>query len=100
MNRNESFFKLRETVNLHNFVIKTEINNRKTNYIKVFREDKVIVSLSAFVWKKNNYKSYKKYYSTIDFSNEEFSKLSHRDISKRLLCDIYNQVIKNNIMML
>ncbi len=100
MARNDVLGVLRETVNLHNLVIKTELINRKLGYTKIFTQDKVVVSLGAISWQKNNYKSYRKYCSTIVLSNEEFSKLSNKDIGKLLLCGIYNQVIKNNIMML
>ena len=73
MNKEFSILDLRRTIELHDFVIKTEKNTNKTSFTKIFLKNKVLVSTSAIVWNKNNYKSYKKYFSQYEFSLEEFS---------------------------
>ena len=95
-----NFLELRKTIELHDFVIKSELNNKKSGLIKIFLNDKVHISINAIVWKKENYKTYKKYSSSIELSQEEFLSLGNNKIKKILLCDIFKQVIKNNIMML
>ena len=95
-----NFLELRKTIDLHDFVIKSELNNRKSGLIKIFLKDKVLISLNAIVWKKENYKTYKKYTAYIELSQEEFLSQGNNKIKKILLCDIFKQVIKNNIMML
>ena len=100
MNKEFSILDLRRTIELHDFVIITEKNTNKTSFTKIFLKNKVLVSTSAIVWNKNNYKSYKKYFSQYEFSLEEFSSKKEKDLRRMLLSDIFKQVIKNNIMMI
>ena len=100
MNKREEFYALKNLVYLHNIVIKFEKCENKIKFFRFFTNKKVIVSLSALAWKKENYKNYKKYISEIELSHKEFSSLCEKEIREILINDIFKQVIKNNIMML
>ena len=100
MDREFSFFELRKSIELHDFVIKKEKIGNKTSFTRIFANNKVIVSTNAIVWNRSNYKSFEKYSSQLEISLEKFSSMKEKDIRKILLSDIFKQVIKNNIMML
>jgi hypothetical protein len=100
MNNKENFYTLKKLIYLHDIVIKFEKSEKQIKFLKIFKSEKVIVSLSALAWKKENYKDYKRYFSEIEISNKEFASLCEKEIKETLICDIFQQVIKNNIMML
>ena len=100
MNNKENLYTLKKLIYLHDIVIKFEKSEKQTKFLKIFKNEKVIVSLSALAWQKENYKDYKRYFSKIEISNKEFYSLCEKEIKEILICDIFQQVIKNNIMML
>lgn len=91
---------LKELCELFDYIVKIDLKGRKAILDTIIFKDKLQISLLAIVWNKKDFLSYKRYKAEIYVKNEEIKKYSKKEIRNILLCDIYRQVIKKNIMML
>ncbi len=96
----EIFAELKQILDLHDYVVKTETTNKKTLLYKFFFKKHAIFSVKAQAWKKHNYLDFTNYIATITIKNEELSKYTEKKLKIILISDIYKQIIKNNIMMI
>lgn len=96
----EIFAELKQILDLHDYVVKTETTNKKTLIYKFFFKKHAIFSVKAQAWKKDNFIDFKHYTSTITIKNEELSKYTEKELKIILISDIYKQIIQNNIMMI
>lgn len=92
--------KYRQITDLFLFVIEIEkiLNNPIIN--KIFIDEDVLLSLNALVWNKNNPKTYKKMSSAVKMNSKDFKNTKIKAVKKHLINNIYEQVIKNEIMMI
>lgn len=91
---------LKEVCELFDYIVKIDLKDRKAILDTIIKNDEMCISLFALVWNKKNFLSYKRYKVQICIKTEEVKNYSKKEIRNILLCDIYRQVIKNNIMML
>ena len=98
--KSEIFAKLKQILDLHDYVIKIETTDRKTFVYRFFFKNHAEFSISTIAWQKNKFLDYKRYKAKIEISKEELSKYTEKELKIILLSDIYKQIIKNNIMMI
>lgn len=98
--KSETFAELKQILDLHDYVVKTETANKKTLIYKFFFKNYVIFSVRAQAWQKGKYLDFRNYNATIKIKNEELLKYTEKELKIILISDIYKQVIQNNIMMI
>lgn len=91
---------LKELCELFDYIVKIDLKDRKATLDTIIKNDEMCISLFALVWNKKDFLPYKRYKAQICIKTKEIKKYSKKEIRNILLCDIYRQVIKNNIMML
>jgi len=92
--------KYKQIADLFLFVVDIEKNVNKPIINKIFTDNDVLLSLDALVWNRNNPQSYKKMSSVIKINSEDFKNIKIKTIQNYLINNIYEQVIKNEIMMI
>lgn len=98
--KSEIFAEQKRLLELHDYVVKLESSNKKALIYKFFFENHVEFSISTIVWQRNKFLDYKRYEAKIAISLDELFKYTEKEIKIILLSDIYEQIIKNNIMMI
>lgn len=90
----------KELAELYDFAVKFEQKNNKAVYRRIYKKGKVIISLSAIVWNKNFWQKHRTYKAEIIISDKELKNISTGYIRDTLMKDIFNQIIKNEIIMI
>lgn len=91
---------LKEIINLYSFIIKIEKNGNIPITTKILKEESIIIFMNAIIWETKNPIEFQKITGKLIVSSEEIKNTSAKEIRKKLIDNIYKQVIKNKIMMI
>ncbi len=92
--------KYKQIADLFLFVVDIEKIVNKPIINKIFIANDVLLSLNALVWNRKNPQSYKKMSSVLKINAEDLKNIKIKTIQNYLINNIYEQVIKNEIMMI
>ncbi|MCD7779205.1 MAG: hypothetical protein LUH05_00845 [Candidatus Gastranaerophilales bacterium] len=90
----------RQIIDLFSFVIKIEKNLNVPVINRIFTSEYLLLSLNAVYWNINNPENYYKISSSIKISSNNINDFNIKEIRKLLVKNIYEEVIKKEIMMI